>query len=135
MPKSMASVSRKVHKMIFNGLHVAGKKDYHDKFHPDEAQSSKLYLVFPPGRPTLRHMQAVVHVANIKMREVIYQGVAKKVERRKSEKGQREKSEEKKTRPMASSDGLFGRSMEKSNFPAISLPVKFHDLAHLQVPT
>ena len=37
MPKSVAKFSRKVHKRIFQGLHVAGKKDFHDKFRPDES--------------------------------------------------------------------------------------------------
>jgi len=72
MHESMAKISRKVHKKIFQGLHVAGKKDYHDKFHPDESQQSNLYLVFPPGLPSIRQMSGVVHVANIKMREVIF---------------------------------------------------------------
>lgn len=72
MPKSMVKISRKVHRRIFQGLHVAGKKDYHDKFRPDETQQSNLYLVFPPGIPSLRHMTAIVHVANIKLRQVAF---------------------------------------------------------------
>jgi hypothetical protein len=72
MPKSLAKISRKVHRRIFQGLHVAGKKDYHDKFRPDETQQSNLYLVFPPGIPSLRHMTGIVHVANIKLRQVAF---------------------------------------------------------------
>ena len=72
MPKSIAKISRKVHRRIFQGIHVAGKKDYHDKFRPEEAQQSNLYLVFPPGIPSLRHMTAIVHVANIKLRQVAF---------------------------------------------------------------
>lgn len=72
MPKAFHSISRKVHKRIFDGLHVAGKKDYHDKFHPDLEQQQNLYLVFPPGLPSLKHMSAVVHVANIKLRKTIF---------------------------------------------------------------
>ena len=72
MPKSVAKISRKVHRRIFQGLHVSGKKDFHDKFRPDETQQSNLYLVFPPGIPNLRHMTAIVHVANIKLREVAF---------------------------------------------------------------
>ena len=37
MLKSLAKISRKVHRRIFQGLHVAGKKDFHDKFRPVEA--------------------------------------------------------------------------------------------------
>jgi hypothetical protein len=72
IPKAFQNISRKVHKRIFDGLHVAGKKDYHDKFYPDQEQQQNLYLVFPPGIPTLRHMSAVVHVANIKLRKTIF---------------------------------------------------------------
>jgi lysylphosphatidylglycerol synthetase-like protein (DUF2156 family) len=71
IPKVVAKVSRKVHKRIFQGLHVAGKKGFHDKFRPDAAQQSNLYLIFPPGIPSLRHMTAIVHVANIKIHRVI----------------------------------------------------------------
>ncbi|KAH6666608.1 hypothetical protein B0J14DRAFT_603998 [Halenospora varia] len=72
IPKSFQSISRKVHKRIWDGLHVAGKKDYHDKFHPDDTQQSNLYIVFPPGIPSLRQMSAIVHVANIRMRKVMF---------------------------------------------------------------
>lgn len=72
IPKPFQKISRKVHKRIFDGLHVAGKKDYHDKFHPDEKQQQNLYLVFPHGIPSIRHMSAVVHVANIKFRKTIF---------------------------------------------------------------
>ncbi|TID18884.1 hypothetical protein E2P81_ATG05858 [Venturia nashicola] len=72
MPKAFHSISRKVHKRIFDGLHVAGKKSYHDKFHPDLDQQQNLYLVFPPGLPSLKHMSAVMHVANIKLRKTIF---------------------------------------------------------------
>jgi hypothetical protein len=139
MPKSMANISRKVHKMIFQGLHVAGKKDYHDKFHPDEAQSSRLYLVFPPGIPSLRHMQGIVHVANIKMREVLFKSammgkgedkegkklgeVVREKEGKKS--GESTSSSEKlvtKTREMSSAERLISKSREKLHISAIVVP-------------
>lgn len=72
MPKSLAKISRKVHRRIFQGLHVAGKKDFHNKFRPDETQQSNLFIVFPPGIPSLRYMTAIVHVANIKLRQVAF---------------------------------------------------------------
>jgi hypothetical protein len=72
IPKAFQSISRKVHKRVFDGLHVAGKKDYHDKFHPDMEQQQNLYLVFPKGIPSFKHMSAVVHVANIKLRRTIF---------------------------------------------------------------
>ena len=42
IPKALQGISRKVHKRIFDGLHVAGKKDYHDKFHPDRATAQSV---------------------------------------------------------------------------------------------
>ena len=72
MLNSVAYISRKVHRRIFQGLHVAGKKDYHDKFRPDDAQQSNLYLVFPPGLPNLKHLTAIVHTANIKLRQAVF---------------------------------------------------------------
>lgn len=74
MSSSFANISRKVHRRIYSRLPLARKKDYHDKFRPDETQQSNLYLVFPPGVPSLRHMAAVVHVANIKIRDVVFGG-------------------------------------------------------------
>jgi hypothetical protein len=72
IPKAFQSISRKAHKRIFDGLRVAGKKSYHDKFHPDQEQQQNLYLVFPPGIPSWRHMCAVIHVANIKLRSTVF---------------------------------------------------------------
>jgi lysylphosphatidylglycerol synthetase-like protein (DUF2156 family) len=88
IPNSVAYISRKVHRRIFQGLHVAGKKDYHDKFRPDEVQQSNLYLVFPPGIPSLKHMTAIVHVANIKLRQAMF---TKPLNRDTKEKGKNKK--------------------------------------------
>ncbi|KAF4618131.1 hypothetical protein G7Y89_g14976 [Cudoniella acicularis] len=74
--KPFESVARKVHKRIFEGLHVKGKKDFHDRFYPDEEQQRDLYLVFGEvgglGVPSLRQMSAVVHVANIRLRKALF---------------------------------------------------------------
>ena len=78
MPRSMAKISRRVHRGVFQGVHVAGKKDYHDKFRPDKEQESNLYLVFPPGVPSLRQMMAIVHVANIGIRKVVSKNLREK---------------------------------------------------------
>ena len=51
MPKSISKLTRVVHREVFSGLKVGGKKEYHAKFKPDEAQESGLYLVFS-GRDT-----------------------------------------------------------------------------------
>jgi len=70
MPKAFARMSRIVHRRIFDGVSVGGKKEYNDKFRPDEEQESRLFLVFPPGVPSLRQFVAIVHVANIRLRRV-----------------------------------------------------------------
>jgi Phosphatidylglycerol lysyltransferase, C-terminal len=71
MPKSIAKLTRVVHREVFQGLKVGGKKEYHAKFKPDEAQESGLYLVFPDGIPGVRHMTAIVHHANISIRQLV----------------------------------------------------------------
>ena len=71
MPKAIAKVTRIVHREIFRGLRVGGKKEYHAKFRPDEAQESGLLLVFPDGVPGVRHMTAIVHHANISVRQLV----------------------------------------------------------------
>ena len=71
MPKSIAKITRIVHKEIFQGLTVGGKKEYHAKFRPDESQESGLFLVFPDGTPGVRHMTAIVHHANISVRQLV----------------------------------------------------------------
>jgi Phosphatidylglycerol lysyltransferase, C-terminal len=70
MPKSIAKITRIVHKEIFQGLRVGGKKEYHAKFRPDETQESGLFLVFPDGTG-VRHMTAIVHHANISVRQLV----------------------------------------------------------------
>jgi lysylphosphatidylglycerol synthetase-like protein (DUF2156 family) len=71
MPKSIAKITRIVHKEIFQGLRVGGKKEYHAKFRPDESQESGLHLIFPEGIPGVRHMTAIVHHANISVRQLV----------------------------------------------------------------
>lgn len=54
----------------FHRLPIGGKKAYHDKFRPDPAQDSDLYLVFPSGMPSPRHVLAMTHMANISLRKI-----------------------------------------------------------------
>ena len=71
VPKCLTKITRRVHHQVFGGLRVAGKKDYHAKFRPDESQQSALFLVFPDGIPGIRHMTAMVHIANISVRQLV----------------------------------------------------------------
>ena len=70
-PGPLAKCAQRVHAKIFKGLKLAGKKEYHDKFRPDEARESGLHLMFPSGMPGLRHLAAVMHAANISVRKLI----------------------------------------------------------------
>jgi hypothetical protein len=70
MPNLIAKLTRVVHREMFQGLRVGGKKEYHAKFKPDELQESGLHLVFPDGIPGVRHMTAIVHHANISVRKL-----------------------------------------------------------------
>jgi hypothetical protein len=71
MPKLFAKASRATYRRTFRKLPVGGKKAYHDKFRPDESQQSGLHIVFPDGIPGPRHSAAVMHVANISMRQLL----------------------------------------------------------------
>jgi hypothetical protein len=71
MPKPIAKITRIVHREVFQGLRVGGKKEYHAKFKPDESQESGLHLIFPDGIPGVRHMTAIVHHANISVRKLV----------------------------------------------------------------
>lgn len=71
MATPMARLTRTIHRQVFRGLRVGGKKEYHDKFRPDELQQSGLHLVFPSGVPGPRHMAAIIHLANISVRQLL----------------------------------------------------------------
>jgi hypothetical protein len=71
MLKPVAKLTRVVHKEVFHGLRVGGKKEYHLKFRPDDEQESGLFLVFPDGTPRVRHMTAIMHHANISVRRLV----------------------------------------------------------------
>jgi lysylphosphatidylglycerol synthetase-like protein (DUF2156 family) len=71
MPKALHKITRTVHRRSFAGLPITGKKAYYDKFRPDESQESKLFLVFP-SVPSIRHMTAMMHIANISIRSLLF---------------------------------------------------------------
>ncbi|KAJ5510996.1 Lysylphosphatidylglycerol synthetase domain of unknown function DUF2156 [Penicillium expansum] len=71
-------------------LPIGGKKAYHDKFRPDSTQDSDLYLVFPSGIPSPRHMLAMTHMANISLRKMFRADVESFVLTRKLKAGGKE---------------------------------------------
>ncbi|KAJ5425355.1 hypothetical protein N7465_000425 [Penicillium sp. CMV-2018d] len=70
MPRPCKKVTRGLYGHAFHRLPIGGKKAYHDKFRPDPAQESHLYLVFPSGIPSPRHVLAMTHMANISLRKI-----------------------------------------------------------------
>ncbi|KAJ5971216.1 Lysylphosphatidylglycerol synthetase domain of unknown function DUF2156 [Penicillium vulpinum] len=71
MPWPCKKVTRGLYGHAFHRLPIGGKKAYHDKFRPDPAQDSDLYLVFPSGIPSPRHVLAMTHMANISLRKML----------------------------------------------------------------
>ncbi|KAJ5240873.1 uncharacterized protein N7469_002464 [Penicillium citrinum] len=85
MPLSLlTSLTRDLYGHAFQRLPLHGKKAYHDKFRPDPEQDSGLYLVFPKGVPSPRHLVAMMHMANISLRKVIWKDLCERVSTRKS---------------------------------------------------
>lgn len=73
MPASLlTSLTRDLYGHTFQRLPIRGKKAYHDKFRPDQGQDSGLFLVFPKGVPSPRHFLAMVHMANISVRKILW---------------------------------------------------------------
>ncbi|EKV19907.1 lysylphosphatidylglycerol biosynthesis bifunctional protein LysX [Penicillium digitatum] len=70
MPWPCKSFTRGLYGHAFQRLPIGGKKAYHDKFRPDATQDAGLYLVFPSGIPSPRHMLAMTHMANISLRKI-----------------------------------------------------------------
>ncbi|KAJ5817030.1 hypothetical protein N7447_009263 [Penicillium robsamsonii] len=71
MPWPCKKFTRGLYGHAFHRLPIGGKKAYHDKFHPDPTQDSDLYLVFPSGIPSPRHVLAMTHMANISLRKIL----------------------------------------------------------------
>ena len=71
MNRPMARITKTFYRRAFRGLPIGLKKNYHDKFRPDEALESGLHLVYPDGVPGLRHMLACLHIANISAKKLV----------------------------------------------------------------
>ncbi len=71
-PAVLTKYAARIYSKVFEGLKLSGKKEYHDKFKPDEALESGLYLMFPSGIPGPRHILSIMHLVNIEVRGLIY---------------------------------------------------------------
>lgn len=84
MRRPLAGLTRDLYSHTFLRLPIHGKKAYHDKFRPDLSQDSPLYLVFPDGVPGPRHLLAMMHMANISLRKMIWTDLRSMLTDRKS---------------------------------------------------
>ncbi|KAJ5936698.1 hypothetical protein N7466_003148 [Penicillium verhagenii] len=84
MRSPIANITRDLYGHTFTRLPIHGKKAYHDKFRPDAAQDSPLYLVFPDGMPGPRHLLAMMHMANISLRKMLWTDLRSLLRERKS---------------------------------------------------
>lgn len=71
LPPALEKMTHALYSRALKELPMKGKKAYHDKFHPDPFLESRLYLVFASGVPGVRQMLAVIHMANVSVRELI----------------------------------------------------------------
>ena len=70
-PAPLERLARRIHGRMFDGLRLAGKREYHDKFRPEEGLQAGLHLMFPGGIPGPRSLCAVIHFANISIRRLV----------------------------------------------------------------
>lgn len=84
MPGPLAHITTDLYGRTFQRLPIHGKKAYHDKFRPDFDQDAELYLVFPDGVPGPRHMVAMMHMANISLRKMVWTDMRSWIAKRKS---------------------------------------------------
>lgn len=67
----MAHLSQVFYRKCFKGLQLDGKKKFHDKWRPDPELESGLHIIFPDGLPGRKHALAVLHIANISVRQLL----------------------------------------------------------------
>lgn len=71
LSSSMAQITRSAYRRTFSRLPISGKRAFHDKWHPDEAYDAGLHIIYPEGRPSIRHSLATMHFANVCVREIV----------------------------------------------------------------
>lgn len=82
IPEAIQGMTRMLHKRAYRRLPIGGKQAFFDKFRPDDNQQGDLYLVIPTrGLPSLKHMKALMHTANIDISRLIFEDVKKSLSR------------------------------------------------------
>ncbi|KAJ5771852.1 hypothetical protein N7520_002381 [Penicillium odoratum] len=72
MSRPLGRLTRGLYRHMFNRLDIRGKKPYHDKFRPDLPQDSALYIVIPKGVSDLQGLLAIMCMANVSLRKVLW---------------------------------------------------------------
>jgi lysylphosphatidylglycerol synthetase-like protein (DUF2156 family) len=67
-PKMSDRILRVLYRQAAHALNLEGKRQYHDKFKPDDTQSANLYLIFPTtSLPRLQQLQAVTETVHVNL--------------------------------------------------------------------
>ncbi|KAF4586046.1 hypothetical protein GQ602_005351 [Ophiocordyceps camponoti-floridani] len=69
-----ASLTRLGYRRVMRAVRLGGKKAYHDKFRPDDALGSDLYIAMPSVAVPVQQSLALMHVANIRLRRLFLAG-------------------------------------------------------------
>jgi hypothetical protein len=71
IPLPLRDLTMLIHSSVVKELPLSGKKQYHDKWCPDDEQRSGLHLVFPGETPGPQEMYAVLKLCNVSARSVV----------------------------------------------------------------
>lgn len=87
---SRAQMAASFYKWCFDGLHLAGKEAFNDKWRPDVALESESHLIFPEGFHEMRHGLAILHLMHVSVRHLLkVEGGNLLRSRRRTDKGTR----------------------------------------------
>jgi len=68
---TMTRMTESAYRRILSRLPIFGKKAFYDRWYPEENLDAGLYIIYPNGRPGLRHSLATMHFANVCVREIL----------------------------------------------------------------
>lgn len=61
-----------IYDRLYSTLKLGGKREYYDKFRPDEVQEAAVHMMFATRAPSPRHILAICHVSNIRIRKLVW---------------------------------------------------------------
>lgn len=80
IPNIALRSTRSIHRRSVASLSIGGKQAWYAKFYPDDSQQNDMFVVIPSRVPKIRHMQAVMHTANIDISKVLRDNIKKSVQ-------------------------------------------------------